>query len=315
LTGIFSGDYKVGVDYRTQWGSITNPFNTFSASYETRILVNHEIGDYLSFGVGAFYDKAGATALTTTEIMPTIAYNKAISDVHNSYLSVGFSAGYLNRSVDMSKMTFTSQFVNGSYSSSNPSGETAPFKSLHHYDLAAGVSWNSSLDRDNVCNYYIGASLFHINHPTEIFNGGYTTVKLPMKWQASGGINLVFSEHWSLSGHINYSKQDPYTETIYGGLLTYHNVTPGLSSNFAFSFGAFNRSSDALVPIVKMDIDNVSVGVSYDMTNSTLATGSSSPNATEVSLYIRGNYKHNTNPRDGVMCPRFEQPLYYPFKN
>ena len=28
LTGIFSGDYKVGFDYRSQWGSQFVPYNT-----------------------------------------------------------------------------------------------------------------------------------------------------------------------------------------------------------------------------------------------------------------------------------------------
>src|ERR1700722_6691147 len=59
LTGIFSGDYKVGLDYRSQWSSIATPYNTVAVSAETRILVNREIGDYISFGLAATYDKAG----------------------------------------------------------------------------------------------------------------------------------------------------------------------------------------------------------------------------------------------------------------
>ena len=36
LTGIFSGDYKAGVNYRTQWSSISVPFQTMLATAEDR---------------------------------------------------------------------------------------------------------------------------------------------------------------------------------------------------------------------------------------------------------------------------------------
>lgn len=316
LTGIFSGDYKVGLDYRDQWGSVSNPYRTVSATAETRILANREVGDYVSLGLGAFYDKAGAIDFTSQEVYAAVAYNKAMNDEHNSYLSVGFTGGYSARFVDMNKMTFSSQYVNG-YDPNNASGETAPFKSLHNFDMGAGISLNSSIDRDNRANYYLGASVYHINHPTQIFNGGYSTVKLPMKWQFSAGINLVFSEHFSLALHGNYSRQQPYNETIYGGLISYHGTTPGLPSIFAFSFGGFYRYQDAFIPTVRIDYANLTFGYSYDANNSSLATAGSgsSASANEITVYIRGMYNHRSNPRDGVMCPRFENEILYPFNN
>lgn len=214
----------------------------------------------------------------------------------------------------MSKMTFSSQYLTSTgYSSYNASGENAPFKSLQAFDLGAGISLNSSLGQDNRANYYLGASLSHINRPTEIFNGGYSSVKLPMKWQFNGGINLVLSDKFSFAVHANQSNQQPYSETVLGGLITFHGVTPGLPSIFAFTFGGFYRVSDAFIPVVKIDYSNVSVGVSYDVTNSSLSTGASGTSATEISVYIRSKYNHKTDPRDGVMCPRFESEIYSPF--
>ena len=315
LTGIFSGDFKAGVNYRSQWGNIINPFTTIAATAETRIVASRSVGDFFSFGLGAFYDKAGSVGLSTQEVIPTVAYNKAINDVHNTYLSVGFSVGYLARSVDMSKMTFSSQYIPGSgYSSSNTSGETAPFKSMQTFDLGAGVSWNSSIGQDNRANYYVGASVFHINRPSQVFNGGYSDVKMPMKWQFNGGINFVMSEKVSLALHANSSSQGAYRENIMGGILTYHSITPGLPSIFAFGIGGFYRVGDSYIPTIKLDYSNVSLGVSYDVTSSNLATGSTGTSATEVTLYIRSKYNHKTDPRDGIMCPRFESEIYSPFQ-
>jgi len=317
LTGIYSGDFKVGIDYRNQWsGIVTNPYQTAMATAEARILVNRNSADYLSFGLAASYDKAGTIDFTSQQIMPAIAYNKSLGDRHNSYFSLGVAGGYVSRFVDMSKMTFSSQYVNGSYSSANPTGENAPFKSMGNYDLGVGISMNSSLDEDNRANYYVGASMYHLNQPTEIFNGGYSDVKLPMKLQINAGLNLTLNETFSLALHGNYSREQPYNEWIYGGMLSWHSYTPGMSSQFSFSFGAFYRYQDAIIPTVRIDFSSVAFTFAYDATNSTLATnGGSGAGATEVSLFVKGVFNHPKNSRDGLQCPRFDNQINYPFNN
>lgn len=306
LTGVFSGDYKFGLDYRSQWSSITTPFTTTMLSGETRIIVNREIGDYISFGLAYTHDKAGTINFTSDQIYPAIAYNKALEDVHNTYLSVGFTGGYISRSVDQSLMTFSSQYLNSSYAATNPSGETYVYRGLHNYDVGAGVSLNSSLDINSRFNYYIGAALYHINHPTEIFNGGDVTSKLPMKGEFNAGIHIPLSDQFSLTAHANYSVQAPYQEFIFGGLITWRPIPVGLPSIFAFTFGVLDRYQDAVIPTFKFDYKNTSLGFSFDVTNSSLAAEAGGAGATEITLYVRGNYNHKKDPRDPVMCPRFE---------
>jgi len=316
LTGIFSGDYKVGVDYRSQWANISVPFQTELISMETHILVNKEVGDYLSFGLAGTYDMAGTINFNSLQIYPAINYNKALEDVHNSYLSVGFAAGYIQRSVDMSKMTFSSQYINGGYSVANPTGETMPFRSLHAYDLAAGVSLNSSIGTNNRFNYYVGAGLFHINRPNEIFSGGGDLIRLPMKWEGNLGFHYAINEQYGVTVHVNYSNEYPYEEWIGGGLFSYRSVIHPLTeqaTNFVFYLGLFYRYQDAIIPTVKMDYGNLSVNFSYDVNNSALRPASLGAGGTEISLYVRGRYKHKTNPEDNVKCPRFEDDVYSAF--
>src|SRR5690606_4184041 len=88
LTGIFSGDYKAGINYRNQWSSISVPFQTGLASVESRIAVS-EI-DFLSFGVTATYDHAGSINFNSLQVYPAINYNKSLEDDRQSYLSAGF---------------------------------------------------------------------------------------------------------------------------------------------------------------------------------------------------------------------------------
>ncbi len=309
LTGIFTGDYKIGMDYRTQWGNSFVPYNTVMVSGETRILVNRNVGDYLSIGLVGTYDKAGTINFTSTQLYPAISFNKALEDQHNSYLSVGFTGGYINRSVDQSLMTTSYQWQNGLFSTNNPTGETSNFKSFSHYDLGAGVSLNSSLDQYGKYNYYLGASAYHINRATQIFSGGDVLIKLPVKWQFSGGIHLPLSEQFTFTAQANYSVMQPYSEFLAGGMFTYKSIPPGLPSIFAFSFGMYVRSQDAVIPTFKIDYKDLAFGFSYDVNNSSLSTGANGASATEITLYLKGHYEHKKNPRDPVMCPRFEDDI------
>ena len=315
LTGIFSGEYKVGVDYRTQWSQVSsNPYQTVAIAGETRILVDRNVGDYLSFGLDVTYDKAGAISFVSTEIYPAVCFNKAMEDQHNTYLSVGLTGGYFSRSVDMSKMTFTSQYTNRAYDPNNPSFENTAFNSLHNYDMGTGVSLNSSFDMEGISNYYIGAALYHLNHPTEIFYGPQVLVKLPLKWEFSTGFHVNMGNQFGLTLHGNYSLMDPYSELIFGGLLSWHNNPIAFPSNFTFSVGAFMRYNDAIIPMVKLDFSNVSIGVSYDVTNSALSTAVPGTGATEITLFVKGKYNHRKDPRDNVMCPKFDEQVYNHFR-
>jgi type IX secretion system PorP/SprF family membrane protein len=315
LTGIFSGDFKIGMDYRNQWSAVSsNPYNTFALAGETRILVDRNAGDYLSFGLDITYDKAGSIGFTSTEIYPALCFNKSMEDEHNTYLSIGMTGGYFNRSVDMSKMTFTSQYQYGGFAPGNGSGENVPFNSLHNYDLGTGVSINSSFDLEGVTNYYIGAALYHLNHPTEVFYGSDNLVKLPLKWEFNTGFHVNIGRQFGLTFHGNYSLQDPYSEAIFGGLLSWHNSPIAYPSNFTFSLGCYVRYNDAVIPTVKLDFSNVSIGVSYDATNSQLGTSVPGTGATEFTLFIKGKYNHKKNPRDNVMCPKFDEQVYNSFR-
>ena len=313
LTGIFTGDYKIGFDYRSQWGTVATPFNTVMLSGETKVLVSKDLGDFLSFGLVTTFDKAGVVNFNSTQVYPAIAYNKSMEDNYNSYLSVGLTGGYVNRSVDMSKMTFSSQFQGGTYDPANPSGEFATYKRLNYADIGAGISFNSSLDERGIFNYYLGASAYHINTPTVVFTGA-DVISLPMKWQFNAGFHTSFNQNFGITVHGNYSLMQPYRELVVGGLFTWRSVPVGLPSIFAISFGAFVRTSDAFIPTIKIEYKDVTFGFSQDVTNSALATGASGAAATEISIYVRGGYAHKKDPRDPILCPRFEDLNTYNFR-
>jgi len=307
LTGIFSGDYKAGINYRTQWSNISVPFTTAIASAETRIVTNSETGDCISFGVTASYDKAGSIDFTSMQVYPAINYNKSMEDKHNTYLSVGFTGGYIQRSVDQQKMTFSSQYINGSYSAYNPSGENAPFKNIQNYDLGAGVSLNSSLGDENQVNYYLGAAAYHITEPNQSFEGSDQIIRLTTRWSGNLGLKYNINSQYAVTFHMNYTHQAPYEEWIGGGLVSWKSINNTIGgNNITVYAGLFYRVNDAIIPTIKMDYQAYSLTVSYDINNSTLKPATNGVGGYEMSLFVRGNYKRNAKNTDATRCPHFE---------
>src|SRR5215218_9074098 len=87
LAGIFSGDLRIQAVYRTQWGSVTVPYQTGSVNAEYKLPMGSS-NDFLSIGGQVLYDKAGTVALTATHILPTVNYHKSLSEERNMYLSL-----------------------------------------------------------------------------------------------------------------------------------------------------------------------------------------------------------------------------------
>jgi type IX secretion system PorP/SprF family membrane protein len=301
LTGIYSGDYKLGVNYRNQWSSFAVPFQTALFTAETKALLREATRDYLSFGLTALYDKAGSIDFTGTSIYAAVNYNKALGAESQTYLSVGLCGGYIQRSFDISKMRFANQFAGGSYNANAPTGENLNFAALHHWDASAGVSLSGALSRK--ANYYIGLAGYHVSKPTESYFDE-TMIRLTTRWSANFGISARLGNGFGLTAHANYQQQQPYQEVIGGLLLShgFHNIDN--SRKVIVSAGCFYRFQDAIIPTLKMDYNTWSLTMSYDITLAGERMYLSGFGGYELSLSMRGSYKHRRESE--LMCPRFE---------
>lgn len=306
LTGIFGGDYKVGANYRTQWNSISVPFQTFLFSAETRVITNRAIGDYLSFGVAGTYDKAGTISFNSMQVYPAINYNKSLEDKRNSYLSLGFTGGYLQRSIDISKATFSSQYVNGAYSSGNPSGENLNNTNIENFDVGTGISLNSSAGPNNIINYYVGFAAFHLNKPKHTFEDDNSLIVLATKYSGNAGFSWKVNSQVGIIAHFDYMQQATLSQTIFGGMVSWQNSKKTTDDKLVLYAGMFVRAKDALIPTVKVDYNIYTLTFSYDINTSTLQTGTAGAGGYELSLFLKGRYKRSDRYGPVLKCPRFD---------
>lgn len=304
LMGIFNGDYKLGVIYRQQWSSISKPYQTGMLNAEVRMPVRGEANDFVSFGVLAYYDRAGSISLQTTTVYPALTYNKSLGG-KNSFLSVGFTGGFIQRSFDPSKATFDNQYQNDRYDPANPTGEVLPDPSFTQWDFGAGFSFNSTTGQNNNVSYILGASGYHFTRPKYTFSTD-RTISRDIRWNVNAGVNVKVNERYSYQLHGNYMLQGSYNETVLGGLLTWNKEELSRDEPvFAISGGAFYRFADAIIPTLRMRYFGYTFGLSYDVTLSKLTKASNLRGGFEVSITTNGFFRDALFEKSRTLCPHF----------
>ena len=304
VTGLFADDYKVGIFYRNQWSSITFPYETFLASAETHVSVSHNSEDFISFGLLGMSDKAGSLSQRITAFYPALSYNKCLNPDHRSFLSAGFTGGYIQYSFDPSKATFNSQYLGGVFDPTNPTMENLPNPKMGFFDIGAGVNYNTTFGSSGTSVWMIGVSGYHFTQPGFSY---YQTpdVNLNMRWTANTALSFDMSEEAILQLQANYALQGTYNEIIAGFLINWNAVTSGATTLFGLSLGGMYRLNDAVIPVVKIKYQNMALGVSYDVNVSTLKEASKMQGAYETTLFISGLYPNNSGYQKRLVCPRF----------
>ncbi|MBS1781655.1 MAG: PorP/SprF family type IX secretion system membrane protein [Bacteroidetes bacterium] len=310
LTGIFTGDYRVTVNYRNQWSSFATAFNTTLINAETKIPIRNDGGDVLSVGLCAYYDKAGTINFNSLATYLALNYSKALDDEHHTFLSVGLAGGYLQRSIDVSKMTFGNQYVAGNFNNSVGS-QNISNNHLYNFDVGAGVSVNSSIGSGNRTQYYIGIAGYHVQKPKQSFNDDGNFVRLNTRWTGSLGLSTALNEsiHLVLHGYAQW--QDPYQEIIGGGMLSFSSRDIEKHTTLTLSAGCYYRWQDAIIPTLKLEYKNWGLVLSYDVNSSGKRMYINQAGGYEISLFSRGFFLRNKDSRDALICPRFESTLIY----
>src|SRR5687768_8749573 len=119
LAGVFVGDIRVSGAHRSQWGSVTVPFQTTALSIENKIPFGNA-DDFLTLAVQMSNDVAGDIKLKRTQLLPAVNFHKSLSQERDSYLSLAFMGGIAGNQFDPTQMRLADQYRNGSYAAGNP---------------------------------------------------------------------------------------------------------------------------------------------------------------------------------------------------
>ncbi len=299
LAGIFAGDIRFSGIYRNQWEAVTDPYRTFGIGGEYKKSFGDYSDNFLTFGLQATNDVAGDSRLTRTQLLPVMNFHKSLSG--NSYLSAGIMAGVIFQHFDPSKLTFNDQFVNGAYSSTNPTHQVFSNTSMTYRDISSGLSFSSDAGDD--IHYYAGMAVFHILQPKVAFQEQYDVV-LNRKWMFNLGCSAAFSSINKLTFYADYFIQGGSRQGQ-GGVMITHDLSQFQDEAISISGAFFYRFKDALAPMVKVDYHKLGIGLSYDVNISKLKTASQNRGGLELTLSYktyRDNYNSSSNK---TKCPVF----------
>ncbi len=303
LAGIFAGDIRVTSAFRSQWQSVTVPYRTIGLGVEYKKPIGRNSNDFITMGLQATNDIAGDSRLRRTQLFPVLNYHKSLSGEKDTYLSAGIMGGPVMQSFDPSQLSFDDQFINGSYSASNPTKQIFTNTGFTYWDAAAGLNF-SSIAGENT-RYYVGVGLFHFTKPKVAFQKQYD-ITLNPKWVVNAGLSIPTSDVNKLIIYADYFMQGGNRQ-IQGGLLFSRDLVPDAENqNIVISGGAFYRWNDALMPVIKLDYHQFAVGITYDVNVSKLKTASQYRGAYEITLSYKAFRNGGGNSTaDKVRCPAF----------
>lgn len=308
LMGLSEGDYEATALYREQWQSIGNAFSTglLSATLRRPIRISGNSDDYLNFGVTAYTDKAGSLGLRTTGAYAALSLNKNLAGERHSYLSLGFAGGYLLRNFDASQMTVDNQWVNGSFVATAATRENIANPKMQAWDLGAGLTFSTKAGPENQHAVYAGIALYNLTRPRWNFAQSDPPVARPTRISAGGGAVFEVSETYRITADVNYMKQGTANEVIVGATGIWQR-RPGRFERGAFHIGTgvYYRHEDALIPLVRLRYNGLTLTTTYDINISPLNAATSLRGGLEMSLTYSGFLDGAKSLADHVSCPVF----------
>ena len=282
-TGFSEADYRVVLNHRTQWKSVTVPYKTFSAGLDMKAFALG--GNHLpNTGLGLWInnDKDGDSHLRTLNVDASFAYFKSLNDSQH-VVSAGVIVGYTQKSFDLTDLTFDQQFTGDLFDPNAPTGEPVNNDKMNYLDIGLGLS--AQLFRSDNFEWDAGVAVQHINKPKNTFYSS-GNVKIEPHFIANSSLRLRLADQMQLLPSILYMKQNSISEFDINAVLKFELDNPqALISNLYA--GAGIRMKDAITLNAGVDFKNIFAGFSYDINTSGLKRASNGKGAVEFALIYK----------------------------
>lgn len=194
-------------------------------------------------------------------------------------LSAGIQGGFANKKVDLSRVTFGSQWNGSAFDPTLESGEGNSPNHFTYIDAAGGLFYTydagqNTFQRNSDFKFQIGFSGYNLNRPLLQFTSG-SGDRLYRKWVAHTNVIADLGSS-NMAIDVNFAQfiQGPHLESIAGVMLRYRfedgTKITGYHQDAFVGFGAYYRHKDAIAPAIMVDWKGFKLGVSYDITISQL---------------------------------------------
>lgn len=280
LSGAYDGIIRATTAYRSQWHSVTVPFQTFGIGVDGAVYRNNRRQELIGLGASFNADNAGDVNYTSYQALITLSYIKYVGRHSRHKIGIGGYGGFINNVFDYYAARWDEQYQNGMYLPTVPSSEIFASDKQFFFDCGAGLFWSYSPNKSNT--FQLGASASHLNMPRDAFGTDFS--RLPVRYNAHFISRIGLTRDLSLEPMIYTSWQRKFSEYTFGTNIEYFQRKNSYTTLFSFGGGLFYRWNDALIADVFFDWQNLRLGICYDMNISPFVNATHVRGAVEVSL-------------------------------
>jgi type IX secretion system PorP/SprF family membrane protein len=259
-TGVFNGDKRFNLSYRSQWRSVPVPWTTYSGSFDKKFYPKGDSDNFFSGGLLFNYDTQGnVTSLSLANLNLTGSYTVVINQ--NNLFTIGALLGYGNRGFDNSSLTWDRQWNGTTFDPTINSGEPANVDRINFFDTGLGLNYRWQSSKRTKLDLGVGG--VHLIEPKVAFLAD-DNIKLPRRFTLSGVGSFQVAKSFDIQLNALAQFQNEYNELVFGGLgKIYVNQQRG--RELEFHVGAGYRTSNSIFPIVAIQYKNFYVGLNYDL--------------------------------------------------
>lgn len=286
--GNFSEDLRLTANYRTQWRSVSIPFQTTALAADTK---------WKGYGLGAnlFHDQVGDGKFQTLELQASIAKGVTINKDQQLRLALQFGFNY--RQLNSAAFYFDSQFNGYIFDPNAPTNENFQAASMIRPMLGIGAIHQYRINHSLSLEHGLG--LFNLTRPNQSFFLENTKRDLRFNYFAS--LYYDYYPRLHLQPSLQLNLQGPYRSLTLGSMAHYLFSE---SQKIQLSAGLWWRIQDAFCINFGFQRGPLFAGVSYDFNYSSLVPASRGRGAFELSFrYVFIRFKPPQ--KQYRLCPDF----------
>ena len=263
-------DYEIQIHRRSQWYTVTRPFNTIVFSYTQKQALKNT-----SLGLNIINDIAGDSRFSTDGVYLALANNIKINEDN---LSLGIQGSMFQKSLKYDELFFLEE-------------ESFYNNTISFFDMNIGASFITN-------NFIASVSIYHLNKPNQTFSSTKQE-----KLEHKHVIYLSYIEPYNskliLYPELYYFQQQENRSFVLGTNISYK------INNTDLKIGVYNRYGDAFFVNLGIIKDNLELLLSYDVNTSSLYAASNRVGAFEFSITYGWNKKKLLDPKKNVVCPKY----------
>tara|TARA_Y100001968_G_C19438442_1_gene761145 strand:+ start:580 stop:1521 length:942 start_codon:yes stop_codon:yes gene_type:complete len=268
-------NYRVSLQRKSQWQSVSVPFSTFSSTFEIKNIYKN-----VNIGVQFLNDKSGTSSINLNQLNIGISRSFPLSNI--SKIGFGGVVGIAQKNISYENLLFETQ-------------ENFLINNLSYFDLGLGTYY-----KNNHQNLFwsLGYSIYHLNNPNISFNND-ESVDLPLKSNLFLKVDYPHSHKLLIHSELIVTKQSSQKEIIFG-------IKPDFElKNIIVSPLSYYRFNDAIILGFGIKKNNLQANLTYDINISDLSIASNNKSGFEFSIiYLWKKKKKEIKLKESI-CPKY----------